>query len=334
MKRRALLGTTLAAAALPAPGLRAQGGNMGSGQGGGANFDHTVRIVVPNAPGGTSDILARLIAPELTRAIGQNVVVENRAGAGGNIGADAVAKSPPDGHALLLLDVTTLATNPALFPRLPYDVSRDLSPVTMFIYAPYILGVRNGLPAADGAALAALAKAAPQPLSAGNSGVGTASHLTLIELADRWGRELTHVPYRGGAPALTAVVSGEADMTIAGATQAQPYATGGQMRAVAVTGSRRLASLPEVPTFRELGWPAVDAGTWQGVLVQGGTPRPLVERLHRELAAIARLPAIAARLGELGAEPRTEGPEAFRAWLARETETYTRLIRENNVRLD
>ena len=307
---------------LAAPALRAQG------------FDHTIRLVVPNAPGGTSDILARLIAPELTRTLGQNVVVENRAGAGGNIGADAVAKSPPDGHTLLLMDVTTIATNPALFPRLPFDNTKDLAPVTMLIYAPYILGVANKLPVRDAAGLAAFAKSAPQPLNAGNSGVGTASHLTLIQLADFFGREMTHVPYRGGAPALTAVVSGEADLTIAGATQAQAYATNGQMRAVAVTGTHRLAALPDAPTFREVGWPGVDAGTWQGVMAQGNTPRPLLERLHKELAAALTQPAVAARLKDLGAEPRTEGPDPFRRWLDRETETYTALIRANNVRLD
>ncbi|SHI60715.1 Tripartite-type tricarboxylate transporter, receptor component TctC [Roseomonas rosea] len=325
MQRRDLLRTSLAASAfstLAAPAVRAQ------------NFDHTLRIIVPNAPGGTSDILARLIAPELTRVLGQNVVVENRAGAGGNIGADVVAKSPPDGHTLLLMDVTTIATNPALFPRLPFDNAKDLAPVTMLIYAPYILGVANALPVQDARALAAYAKSAPRPLNGGNSGVGTASHLTLIELADAWGKEMTHVPYRGGAPALTAVVSGEADLTIAGATQAQPYAVNNQMRAVAVTGQHRLASLPNVPTFREIGWPAADAGTWQGIMVQGNTPRPMIERLHRELNAIVALPAIAARLKDLGAEPRTEGPDAFRSWLTSTTETYTRLIRANNVRLD
>jgi len=325
MQRRHLLSTGLAAtalSALAAPAVRAQA------------FDRPLRIIVPNAPGGTSDILARLIATELGRALGQSVVVENRAGAGGNIGADVVAKSPPDGHTLLLMDVTTIATNPALFPRLPFDNARDLAPVTMLIYAPYILGVANALPVRDAASLVAYAKSGPRPLNGGNSGVGTSSHLTLIELADSWGREMTHVPYRGGAPALTAVVSGEADLTIAGATQSQPYAVSNQMRAVAVTGGHRLSTLPNVPTFRELGWPAAEAGTWQGVMVQGNTPRPIVERLHKELSDVVRIPAIAARLGDLGAEPRTEGPEAFRKWLGETTETYTRLIRANNVRLD
>ncbi|WP_458094026.1 Bug family tripartite tricarboxylate transporter substrate binding protein [Roseomonas sp. WA12] len=325
MKRRDLIRTSLAATAactLAAPALRAQ------------TFDHTIRIIVPNAPGGTSDILARLIAPELTRALGQNVVVENRAGAAGNIGADVVAKSPPDGHTLLLMDVTTIATNPALFPRLPFDNAKDLAPVTMLIYAPYILGVANTLPVQDGPGLAAFAKSHPRPLNAGNAGVGSSSHLTLIELSDHFGKEMTHVPYRGGAPALTAVVSGEADLTLQGATQSQPYAVNNQMRAVAVTGAHRLSTLPNVPTFRELGWPAADAGTWQGIMVQGNTPAPLVDRLHKELGTILALPPIAARLAQLGAEQRTDGPEAFRTWLTQTTDNYTRLIRANNVRLD
>ncbi|MXP65524.1 tripartite tricarboxylate transporter substrate binding protein [Roseomonas sp. M0104] len=325
MRRRVLLGSALAAPALLAlssPPSRAQG------------FDHTLRIIVPNAPGGTSDILARLIAPELTQALGQSVVVENRAGAGGNIGADAVAKSPPDGHTMLLLDVSVLATNPALFPRLPYNAETDLAPVSMVIYAPYILTASNKLEAKDAQQLVALAKGHRGGLNAGNSGNGTASHLTQVALADQWGTEMTHVPYRGGAPALMAVTSGEADLTVAGATQSQPYAVNGQMRAIAVTGARRLASLPDVPTFRELGWTAEDAGTWQGLLVQGKTPPAQVALLYKALQEVLARPALAARIAELGGEPRADGPEAFRAWLSRETERYGQLIRAHNIRAE
>jgi tripartite-type tricarboxylate transporter receptor subunit TctC len=325
MQRRPLLRATLAAtilSPLAAPALRAQG------------FTRPIRLIVPNAPGGTSDILARLIGPELGRALGQTVVVENRAGAGGNIGADVVAKSPPDGHTMLLLDVSSLATNPSFFPRLPFDSQRDLAGVSMVIYAPYILAVANALPVRSAAELAAYAKENRGKLNAGNSGTGTASHLTLVTLEDAWGTEMTHVPYRGGAPALLAVVTGEANLTIAGATQSLPYSTSGQMRPVAVTGPRRLSALPEVPTFQELGWPAANAGTWQGLLVQGNTPRPVVDRIAAELRTILAQPAIAARVAELGGEPRTDGPEPFREWLVRETETYGRLIREKNIKPD
>ena len=322
MRRRHLLAA--AAAALPAaPSIvRAQ------------NFDHGLRIVVPNAPGGTSDILARLIATPLGRALGQNVIVENRAGAGGNIGADLVAKSPPDGHTLLLLDVSVLTTNPALYARLPFDVERDLAPVQMVIYAPYILAVSNALPVRDAAGLAAYARANPGKLNAANSGNGTLTHIVALSLASAWGGAVTNVPYRGGAPALLAVTSGEADLTMAGATQSQPYVVNGQMRGIAVSGPKRLASLPDLPTFRELGWPQPDSGTWQGLLVQGGTPPATVARLEREIRAVLDDPMVKARITELGAEPRADGAAAFRNWLRAETESVGRIIRENNIRAD
>ncbi len=323
MNRRSMLRAALGATAssLAAPALRAQ------------TFDHPLRFIIPNAPGGTSDILARLMGPELTRTLGQSVVIENRTGAGGNIGADFVAKSPPDGHTILLMDVTTLATNPALFPRLSFKPS-DLAPVSMVIYAPYILGVANNLPVRDAAELVAYAKSRPGGLNVANSGTGTSSHLTAVMLEDAWGSPMTHVPYRGGAPALLAVTTGEASMTMAGATQSLPFALNGQMRAVAVTGPSRFPNLPQAPTFRELGWPGVDAGTWQGALVAAGTPAVLVNRLHEAMRDALAQPQIAARIAELGATPRTDGPEAFGSWLAEQTEAYTRLIRDHNIQTD
>ena len=320
MQRRHLL----AAAMLPAaPALaRAQA------------FDHSLRIIVPNAPGGTSDILARLIAGPLGRALGQSVIVENRAGAGGNIGADFVAKSPPDGHTLLLLDVSVLATNPSLFARLPFDVERDLMPVQMVIYAPYILAVSNALPVQDAAGLVAYARANPGKLNAANSGTGTLTHIVALSLAAAWGTEMTSVPYRGGAPALLAVASNEAHLTMAGATQSQPFVVDGQMRGIAVSGPRRLAAVPDLPTFRELGWPQPDAGTWQGLLVQGDTPPAVVTRLEREVRLVLEDPAIKARVAELGGEVRADGSAAFRSWLRAETESLGRIIRDNNVRLE
>ena len=325
MKRRDALKTAAAGsllAAAPASAPRAQ------------EFTQTIRIVVPNAPGGTSDILARLIAPPLGRALGQSVVVENRAGAGGNIGADAVAKSRPDGHTMLVLDVSVLATNPFLFQRLPFDVGRDLAPVTMLIYAPYILAVNNALPVRNAEELVAYAKQSPGRLNAANAGAGTLSHIVALSLASAWGTEMNSVPYRGGAPALLALVSNEANLTLQGATQSQPYAVGGQMHGIAVTGPRRLAALPELPTFRELGWPEPDAGTWQGLLVQGGTPAATVARLEREVKAVLEEPAVTARIAELGGEVRAEGAAAFRELLARQTEAYGRVIRANNIRAD
>ncbi len=320
MRRRHLLAAAMVPA-MPAVG-RAQG------------FDHGLRIIVPNAPGGTSDILARLIAGPLGRALGQSVIVENRAGAGGNIGADVVAKSPPDGHTLLLLDVSVLATNPTLFARLPFDVERDLAPVQMVVYAPYILAVSNALPVQDAAGLAAYAKANPGKLNAANAGTGTLSHIVALSLAASWGTEMTSVPYRGGAPALLAVVTNEAQLTMAGATQSQPFVVNRQMRGIAVSGPHRLASVPDLPTFRELGWPQPDSGSWQGLLVQGNTPPAVVARLEREVRLVLEDPAIKTRIAELGGEVRAEGAAAFRDWLRAETASLGRIIRENAIRLD
>jgi tripartite-type tricarboxylate transporter receptor subunit TctC len=230
--------------------------------------------------------------------------------------------------------VSVLATNPFLFARLPFDVERDLAPVQMVIYAPYILAVSNRLPVQDAAGLVAHARANRGGLNAANSGAGTLSHIVPLSLASAWGTEMTHVPYRGGAPALLAVASGEADLTVAGATQSQPYVVNGQMRGVAVSGPKRLASLPDLPTFRELGWPLPDSGTWQGLLAQGRTPKPVVERLEAELRKVLDEPAIRARIAELGGEVRADGAEAFRRRLRADTEQLGAIVRANNIRLD
>ena len=291
---------------------------------------------VPNSCVRISEISwrASLIAPPRAARLGQNVVVENRAGAGGNIGADFVAKSRPDGHTMLLLDVSVLATNPVLFPRMPFDVQRDLAPVQMVIYAPYILAVNNQLPVQNAAELVAYAKANPGKINAANSGTGTLTHIVSLSLASAWGTTMESVPYRGGAPALMALVSNEANLTMAGATQSMPFVVQGQMRGIAVTGPRRFANLPDLPTFRELGWPEPDAGTWQGLLVQGQTPQPVIARLEREIAAVLNEPAVKARIGELGGEVMADGAEAFRARLAAQSDSYGRIIRANNITID
>jgi tripartite-type tricarboxylate transporter receptor subunit TctC len=204
----------------------------------------------------------------------------------------------------------------------------------MVIYAPYILAVSNRSPVKDAAGLVAHAKANRGGLNAANSGAGTLSHIVPLSLAAAWGTEMTHVPYRGGAPALLAVASGEADLTVAGATQSQPYVTNGQMRGVAVSGPKRLASLPDLPTFRELGWPLPDSGTWQGLLVQGKTPPATVARLESEVRKVLEEPAIRARIAELGGEVQADGAEPFRRRLRADTEQLGAIIRANNIRLD
>jgi tripartite-type tricarboxylate transporter receptor subunit TctC len=322
MNRRDTLKGTLALSSLTALPAMAQ------------NLDRPVRFVVPFAPGGTSDIIARLLSPELTKSFGQNVVVENRTGASGNIGADLVAKSQPDGHTMLIIDVSTLATAPSLYTRFPFDLKRDLAPVTMLIYAPYILAVHPSVPVNNAAELVAYAKANPTKVNVGHAGIGVGNHLTGLLVTQHWGADLTQVPYRGGAAALTAVASGEAQMLINGATATAPFCKQGQLRAIAVTGPRRLPDFPDVPTFKELGWPAAESGTWQGVLVQGGTPPAMVERLSRDLRAAMAVPAVADRITAIGGENRAEGPESFRRWLDNEIEVWGRVVRANNIKLD
>ena len=262
------------------------------------------------------------------------MIVENRPGAGGNIGADAVAKSRPDGHTMVLLDISALATNPWLFARMPFDALRDLTPVQMVVFAPYILAVSNALPVQNAAELAAYARANPGKLNAANSGTGTLTHLVALSLARHWGGAMEHVPYRGGAPALTALLSNESNLTMAGATQSMNYVVNNQMRGIAVTGPRRFDNLPNLPTFREMGWPEPDAGTWQGILVQGQTPPNVVARLEREIAAVLNEPAVKARINQIGGEVQADGGASFRTRLVQQTESYGEIIRANNVRID
>lgn len=319
MKRRAIL--ALAAAPVAAPAIA-------------QTFDRPFRLVVPFAPGGTSDILGRILAPELTRLLGQNVVVENRSGAAGNLGAQLVAQSNPDGQTILLIDTGVLATAPSLFTRLPFDPSKDLATVNLLIYAPYILAVHPSVPVRDAAGLVAYAKANPNAVNVANSGVGAANHLTSLMLGAHWGAELTQVPYRGGAAALAAVTGGEAQLIVNGATATAPFVKDGRLRGIAVSGPHRLTDLPDLPTFSELGWPAGESGTWQGALVTGATPAPIINKLDEAFRTALAVPDVARRMTELGAEVRAIGPAPFRTWLANETETWGQVVRANNVSLD
>ena len=296
--------------------------------------DRPLRIVIPFPPGGTSDLVTRLIQPELQRLFGQPVVIDNRGGAAGNLGADNVAKSPPDGTTLLLTDPGILTTSPSLFSRLTYDPAKDLDPVTMLIYAPYIMAVHPSVPAQTGAELAAYVRANPGKVNFAHSGVGALNHLTALVAVQHWGGEVTEVFYRGGMLGIQAAVQNESQMVVNGATATLPFVKDGKLRAIAVTGPRRLADLPEVPTFAELGWPAAEAGIWQGLLAPARTPPATIERQYRVFADALAIPAIRTRLADLGAEVRTDGPDAFRRWLASETETWGAVIRARGIKLD
>lgn len=298
------------------------------------NFERPVRLIVPFAPGGTSDILARLIGPKLSEAIGQPVVIENKPGAGGNIGADLVAKAPKDGHTLLLVDVGNLATSPSLFSSLTYDVQKDLAPVSMVMFAPYVMAVHPSVPAKNFQELAAYGKANPGKLAVGNAGVGAVNHITGILVGKGAGIEWKAIPYKGGAAATRAVVAGESNVIINGATATQSFITNGQLQGIAVTGDKRMASLPDLPTFKELGLPAADAGTWQGVLTTAGTPPAMVERLNKEIHKILAAPDMQQKIQDQGGEVRVNTPAEFTRWMDESIAFWGGAIREAGIKVE
>jgi tripartite-type tricarboxylate transporter receptor subunit TctC len=299
-----------------------------------AQFNRPIRLIVPFAPGGTSDILARLMAPGLGQALGQSVVVENRTGANGNIAADLVAKSPPDGHTVLLTDTGSLATAPTLFRSLPFNVTRDLAPVTMLIFAPYLFAVHPSLPVRTAPELIAHAKANPGKLNVAHSGVGSANQLTAIVIAKHFGLDWAYVAYRGGAAAVQAVAQNESQVVLNGVTATAPFAVDGRLRGLAVSGEQRMAALPDTPSFKELNFPAVDSGTWQGIVCAAGTLAPVVATLSDTFRKVMADPAIARRIADLGALPKAEGSESFRAWLADAIERWGAVVKESGIVLD
>jgi tripartite-type tricarboxylate transporter receptor subunit TctC len=297
-------------------------------------FNHLVRIIVPYAPGGTSDILARIIAPKLSAAIGQNVIVENKTGAAGNLGADAVAKSPKDGHTLLLTDIGTLATSPALFSTLTFDVEKDLAPVGFVMYAPYVLAVHPSVPAKSVPELLAWSRANPDKVTMANSGVGAINHITALILEKELKLQWKNIPYKGGAAASRAVVSGESNAIINGVTGTMPFVTSGQIVGLAVTGKSRLAKMPNVPTFQEAGLSQGDAGTFQGFFAAGGTPPAVVKRLNEELRKILSDPEIQSKIADQGGEVRPGAPDDLKAWLQTHIKKYGDAIRAADIKVE
>jgi tripartite-type tricarboxylate transporter receptor subunit TctC len=321
--RRLLLAAT--AGLLPAPALAQT-----------EAFTRPLRLVVPFAAGGTSDILARLIAPRLSELLGVAVVVENRAGANGNIGADNVAKAARDGHSLLLTDAASLGIAPALTQNLSYSPLRDLAPVTTVAFAPYIFAVHPAVPATTVAEFTAFAKRPGARVNFAHSGIGSGPHLTGLVLARHLGIAWENIPYRGGAPAVQAVVSGECQAVLNGATATQPFVTSGQLKALAVSGTARLPALPAIANFQELAMPQmlVESGTWQALFTTAGTPAPVVAALHRASVQALETPAITARIGEIGGRVQTAAPEQLASWFAAYSAAWERVVRENDVRLE
>ena len=293
-----------------------------------------IRIVVPYPAGGTSDILARSIGQKLSESLGQPIVIENKPGANGNVGADFVAKSPPDGHTVLLADIGALAISPSVYPTLPFDPTKDFAPVTMVAYSPHILVVHPSIPVASVKELVALAKAKPGKLNFAISGVGGAPHLAGVEFALRTGIDWAYIPYKGGAQAIADVAGGQADVTLNGMLATYPLVQGAKLKLLAVSSARRMSAIPDVPTIAESGLPGFETGSWQGVVAPAGTPRDVVAKLNAEIGRIVTSPEMRERLGAQGADVRTNTPDEFATFIRSEMTRWAKVVKDANVKLE
>ena len=293
-----------------------------------------IRIIVPFAAGGTSDILARAIGPKLTAAWGQPVVIENKTGANGNVGAEFVVRSAPDGYTMLLSDVGALAISPSVYPSLPFDPIKDFAPVIMVSYSPHVLAVHPSVPANSIKELIAFAKANPGKLNFANSGTGGAPHLAGVDFAQRAGIKWAYIPYKGGSAAVTDVVAGVSNVLFNGMLATYPSVKGGRLRGLAVTSAERVASAPDLPTVAESGMPGFVTGSYQGLLAAAGTPREVIAKLNAELSRALSTPEIKDMLAKQGTEVRAGTPEALGTFIAAEKARWATVVRDAGIKAD
>lgn len=293
-----------------------------------------VRLLVPSTPGGSVDTLARTLAPRLSEKWGQQMVVENRPGAGGAIAGELTARAPADGYTLIIGTVASMATNVSLQKKLPYDPTRDFAPITLVATQNLMLLIHPSIPAKSVKELVGLAKAKPGQLSFASAGNGTGGHLSgeLFKLLA--GIDLLHIPYKGVAPALVDVVSGQVSMTFASLLSGQPHSKSGRLRALAVTGAQRSPAVPELPTMQEAGVKDYESATWYGILAPAGTPGDIVNKLNNEIVAILKQPDVRERLSHEGAEPVGNTPQQFGAFIRSEIAKWGRVIRAAGIRAE
>ena len=294
-----------------------------------------IRLVIPFPAGGATDIIGRTLAQSLGTALGQQVVVDNRPGAGGTIGADMVAKAAADGYTLLMATSSTHSIGPALNPKMPYDAFKDFAPVSHVANAPSVLVVGQGSPAKTAQELIGLIKANPGKYNFGSSGIGTYPHLSAEML--KWragGLFVVHIPYRGTGLVVTDLIAGQIAFLMDSVVSAQPHISNGRVRPLAVTGARRLASMPTVPTFNEVGVPGMEFSNWFGVFAPAGTPPDIVQRLNRELNTLLRSAEVIDRLGKAGAEVAGGTPEQFAKTYRDEYESWKAVIQRANIKAE
>ena len=291
-----------------------------------------IRFVVPFAPGGSTDTLARTIGVKLADAVGQQVVIDNRAGGNGDLGMMIAAQAPADGHTLVLGYIANLAIAPSLNPKMPYDPVKDYAPITQVATSPNVMTANAGVPVKSLKELVALAKARPGAVNFASTGVASVGHLTGELLNTLAGMKMTHVPYKGGGAAIIGLLSGEVQVMFTGFSAAMPHIKSGKIRSLAVTGARRSPALADVPTIAEQGFPGVEATAWYGVLAPARTPRPVIGRLHGEIVKILQLPDVTQRLGNLGFEIVGSTPEQLAAYMKTEIRKWEKVVKASGAK--
>jgi tripartite-type tricarboxylate transporter receptor subunit TctC len=293
--------------------------------------DRPVRLIAPFPAGGLADVLARAVGDEMSKTLGQPVIVENRAGAGGNTGADAVAKAAPDGYTLLMSSAGILTANPFLYAKMPFDAATAFIPVSNVADMSMLVVVNPKVEAKTLGELVTLAKAQPGKLNFGSPGIGTTGHLGLAMLLHAAQVKITHVPYRGAAPAVTDLIAGQIDGVVDNPPTVMAHIQGGRLRPLAVAAKQRLALLPDVPTAAEAGVANYEASSWFGIVAPAGTPAPIVARLHKEIAAAVRTQAMQDRFAKSGARLLGDSPQEFAARIRAERTTWAEIIRAANI---
>ena len=295
----------------------------------------SIRLVVPFAAGGTSDIFARIIGQKLGERLGQTVVVDDRPGAGGNLGSDLVAKSAPDGYTLVLGSVGTHAINPSLYARMPYDPVKDFAPITLIANVPTVLVVNPIVPAKSVRELIAYARANPGKLNYASAGAGTTQHLAGELFKMKTGIDMVHIPYKGGAPAVTDLLGGQVQLMFPNIPVVRAYIETGKLRPLGIAASHRSPTMPDVPTIAEAAaLDSFDVATWFGILAPAGTPREVVMRLHDVMAQIMDQQETHARLAELGAEPLTSTPEEFGRYIKSEVAAWAAVVKQAGAKIE
>jgi tripartite-type tricarboxylate transporter receptor subunit TctC len=292
-----------------------------------------IRVVVPFPPGGIVDTVARQLQPRLQQALGQTLLIDNKGGAGGSLGAGEVARAPADGYTLLMV-FDSYATYPLVYPKLGFDIGRDLAPVTQIVSNPLVLVTNPALPATDLKGLVTLAKSKPGQLNFASVGAGSSNHLTAEYFKSVSSTFITHIPYRGGGPAQQDLMGGQVDLMFLSAVLAQPFVKAGKMHALAQTGAKRVQAFADIPTVAESGYPGFEVNSWVGMLVPAGTPKPIIERLQTEIAKILNAPEFAAQLTAQGLKGIGSSPAEFAQTLKSEQAKWTKLVQERKLSLE